>query len=150
VFGTVWRVLQKAGAETGQNLDYLTPSEIPNFQQSKNQIGVRCGVNRTIAHYCGMSGGSGDSDERGNSSDCGCGVGGGVAIFQAATEAPGAKGSRRSKRKLTVNVLRAIKEFKKKRKTAADEIALFRQSNVVSGDRVSMALDDVAGRNDLS
>jgi hypothetical protein len=47
-------------------------------------------------------------------------------------------------------VLRTIKEFKKERKRAADEISLFRQSNAESGYRVSRALVGIAGRNDKS
>jgi hypothetical protein len=42
VFLTVWRVLPKAGAETGQNLDCLAPPKTPEFPAIwKNRIWVR-------------------------------------------------------------------------------------------------------------
>jgi hypothetical protein len=88
----------------------------------------------------GMIGGGCDSGESGDMSDDGCGVGGGAAFSQAAAPAPGRSGSQRIRRKLSVNVLGTTKEFKKKRKTAADEISLFRQSNAESGNRVSQRL----------
>jgi hypothetical protein len=71
------------------------------------------------------------------------------AVSQAAVATPGTRGSQRSNRKLSINVLRATKKVKK-RKAAADETSLFRQSNVESGDRVSKALEGIAGRNDKS
>jgi hypothetical protein len=41
--------LQKAGAETGQNLDCLTPPKTSEFPAIwKNRIWACCGVNRTI------------------------------------------------------------------------------------------------------
>jgi hypothetical protein len=97
-----------------------------------------------------MNGEGCDSGECGDMSDDGCGVGGGAAVAQAAVAAPDTRDSQRIKRKLSVNVQRTTQEFNKKRKTAADEISLFRQSNAASGDRGSTALEGIAGRNDMS
>jgi hypothetical protein len=97
-----------------------------------------------------MSGGVCDSGECGDMSYDGSDVGGGAAVAQAADPASGTRGSKRVKHNLSVNVLRTTEEFKKKRKTAADEISLFRQTNAESGDCVSTALEGIAGRNDES